>query len=73
MPESGGIVRKDFCECVRYIVREHVFLNTIPYVEHETSAGIEHPFCLAVTRWAIGEKHHAELATNEIEGSILER
>ena len=71
--KAGRIIRKDFRERVRHIVREHVLLDAIPYVEQETSAGLENPFRLAVTRLPIGEEHGAKLATNEIESSIFER
>src|SRR5450830_850974 len=71
--KAWRIVRKDFRERARHIVREHVLVNAIPYVEQETSSGLEDPLCLTVARLAVGEKHDAKLATNEIEGSIFER
>src|ERR1700675_2327286 len=70
--KAWRIAWKDFRERVRHIVREHVLLNAIPYVEQETSSRFEHPLCLTVARLAVGEEHDAKLATNEIEGSILE-
>src|ERR1035437_1590572 len=71
--KAWRIARKDFRERVRHIVREHVLLHTIPYIEQETSSGFEDPLCLTVAQLAVGEKHDAKLATNEIEGSIFER
>ena len=66
--KAWWIVRKDFRKRVRDIVREHVLLNAIPYVEQETSSGLEDPLCLTVARLAVGKEHDAKLATNEIEG-----
>src|SRR5579863_672774 len=71
--KAWRIVRKDFRERIRYIVREHVLLNAIPYVEQETSCGLEDPLCLTIARLAVGEEHDAKLATNKIEGSVIER
>src|SRR5450756_38916 len=71
--KAWRIVRKDFRERARHIVREHVLVNAIPYVEQETSSGLEDPLCLTVARLAVGEEHDAKLTTNEIEGSIFER
>src|SRR6185369_14030700 len=37
------------------------------------SSGLQDPPCLAVTRYAVGKEHRAELATNEVEGRSFER
>src|ERR1700730_3887464 len=71
--KAWRIARKDFREGVGHIVSEHVLLNAVPHVEQETSSGFEHPLCLTVARLAVGKEHDAKLATNQIEGSILER
>jgi len=71
--KTWRIARKDFRKRVRHIVREHVLLNAIPYVEQETSSGLENPLCLTVARLTVGEEHDAKLAANEIECSIFER
>src|SRR6201986_5267217 len=37
------------------------------------SSGLQDSPCFAVARCAVGKEHRAELATNEIEGCIVER
>src|SRR5262245_56778419 len=71
--EAWRIVRKDFRQRVRHIVREDIILNTIPYVEQETSSGFEDPLCFTVAQLSIGEEHDPKLTTNEVDGSIFER
>src|SRR5262245_64986921 len=71
--KAWRIARKDFRERVRHIVREHVLLNAIPYVEQETPSGLEDPLYLTVAQLSVGKEHDPKLATNEVEGSIFER
>src|SRR3984893_8395153 len=71
--KAWRIARKDFRERVGHLLREHVLLNAIPHVDQEPSSGFEHPLCLTVARLAVGKEHDSKLATNQIEGSILER
>src|SRR6185437_4511484 len=70
--KAWWIARKDFGQGVRYIVREHILLDAIPYVKQKTPTWLEDPLCLAVARLAVGEKHDPELTANQIENSILE-
>src|SRR5215475_2259870 len=57
--KAWRIARKDFRERVRHIVREHVLLNAIPYVEQEISSGPEDPLGLTVAQLSVGEEHDA--------------
>src|ERR1035437_3171221 len=67
--KAWRIVRKDFRERARHIVREHVLVNAIPYVEQETSSGLEDPLCVTVARLAVGEEHDAKPTPTTIEGA----
>src|SRR6476619_8271521 len=68
--KTWRIARKDFRERVRHIVREHVLLNAIPYVEQETPSELEDPLCLTGAQLSVGEEHDTKLAKNDVEDSI---
>ena len=67
------VVREHFCESVRDIVREGVLLDAVPDVEQEPSPGLEEHGVLPIALRAVGEKHDAELAADEIKDSIVEQ
>src|SRR5258705_6651295 len=71
--KAWWVARKYLRERVRYIVREHILLDAIPYVKQEMASRLEDSLCLTVARLAVGEKPDTELTTKEIESSILER
>src|SRR5258707_4736781 len=71
--KAWWIARKYLRERVGYIVREHIFLDAVPYIKQEMASRLEDPLCLTVARLAVGEKHDTELTTNQIESSIFER
>src|SRR5258705_5842471 len=71
--KAWWVARKYLRERVRYIVREHILLDAIPYVKQEMASRLEDSLCLTVARLAVMGKHYTQLATNEIVSSILER
>ncbi len=71
--KAWRIAWKYLRERVRYIVREHILLDAIPYAKQKIAPRLEDPLCLPIARLAVGEKHDAELTTNEIESGIFER
>ena len=71
--KARRIARKNLCESIRHIIGKNVLFNAIPRVEQKISAWLQHSLGLAIARYAVGKEHCAELAADEIEGSIFER
>ena len=64
--EPRRIVRKYFGERAGDLMREYVFVDTIPDIEDEGSAGFEDPFGFQIPLCTIGEKHDPELTADDI-------
>src|SRR5258708_7839868 len=71
--EAGRVLGKERYERGRHGIGEFVLLDAVPGVEEEQSARAQHATCLREGLRLVGEEHHAELAHDGVELSILER
>src|SRR5258708_22823177 len=62
--KAWWVARKYLRERVRYIVREHILLDAIPYVKQEMASRLEDSLCLTLARLADADKHDTVMPHN---------
>ena len=71
--EARRIVREHVGQRVRDDAHEFIRADVIPRSEQERLAVSQHAPCLPEARDLVGKEHHAKLADDRVEASVVER